>query len=293
MELPQKAVTCDCPGEFVLAILTTIPGSVEMAACCRCGRADLANPLTSEDRPHDVQFHGYAFFELTDEARAWASAWPRYVWSQSTSYKSVYLAASARFTSVAELNDAVAVALVNQAGASLREKLLALGVPSSEPPPSLPKQLSGFAEFWHALQMNDSTPLNELLDAATRFNGPNQLAADVLKRRSDLHPLAIGLLSDIKEKRRRYGRYLIEQFKLEGEDILEAVRKRLREVRNDDKSGELNGLCVILKKMGRAAVSAIPDLEFAAEGVKDSYYDHREVMELVACLQKYNSPPNS
>src|SRR5579872_3042078 len=111
--LPQKAVQCECPAEFVLKVLNTLPGYAEMSACVKCGRADLANALVSEPRPYDTHFHGYSFFELTDAARAWAGAWPRYA---LVNYVPVYLSAASRFESAAELNAAVAAALERQAG---------------------------------------------------------------------------------------------------------------------------------------------------------------------------------
>ena len=61
----DKPVACDCPAGFVLDILDTLPGSVEMAACMKCGRTDLADPVVTEDHPHDVQFHGYRLYDLS------------------------------------------------------------------------------------------------------------------------------------------------------------------------------------------------------------------------------------
>lgn len=41
-----------------------------MAACLRCRWKDLADPVVSEDRPHDVQFHSYRIIELLDKDKA-------------------------------------------------------------------------------------------------------------------------------------------------------------------------------------------------------------------------------
>lgn len=140
----EKLVVCNCPAEFVLSILGPLPGNTEMAACMKCGRSDLGDAVVSEDHPHDVQFLGYRRCDLSAEARAWASAWPRYSVVDDTR---IYLPATVRFQAVAE------------------------------PPASLPEQLAGFVEIWNGLQLNDQTPVDQLLDAATRFNGPNRLAA--------------------------------------------------------------------------------------------------------------------
>ncbi len=280
--LPQKAVQCACPEEFVLRVLDTLPGYAEMSACVKCGRADLANALVSEPRPYDTRFHGYSFIDLTDAARTWAGAWPRYA---LVNYVPVYLPAASRFESVAELNAAVAAALEQQAGVTWRETLLALGVPSSGPPASLPKELSGFTEIWNGLRLNDETPVDELLDGAMRFNGPNLLAKQVLARRTDLQELAVSLLSDASEKRRHGGHYLVEKFHLTGEDILAPLRDRLRRL-DKKETTELYYICSTLRAMGPAAQSAVPDLEAAARRVKDSdYYTHKYAVESIEAVK--------
>src|SRR6185437_9472455 len=145
MPLSPKPVSCDCPAEFVLVVLDTLPGGVQMAACAKCGRSDLADPIATEDRPHDVQFHGFSFVELSPEARDWASAWPRY---SVVAERRVYLSAAVRFETVAERDAAIAAAAAQQTSATLRETLLALGIPSTPPPASLPEALAGFVQIW-------------------------------------------------------------------------------------------------------------------------------------------------
>ncbi len=234
MPLTPKPVRCDCPAEFVMSILDTLPGDVQMAACMKCGCSDLADPVVSEDRPHDVQFHGYRLYDLSEEARDWASAWPRFT---VVNGRRVYLAANARFESGAECKASVAAAAEHQAGVTLRETLLALGIPSG-PPPSLPDALAGFIEIWEGLQLNQETPVGQLLDAATRFNGPNQLAAEVLSQRSDLPELAVLLLRSSELARRGYGRFLVKDFGLTSPGILAAIGERLNQL-NDNQTGEL------------------------------------------------------
>lgn len=249
-----------------------------MAACSKCGRTDLADPIVTEDQPHDVQFHGYRLLDLSDEARAWASAWARFVRIEQTR---VYLPAAAGFKSVAERDAAVAAAQ-QQVGVPLREKLIALGFPASPPPASLPEALQGFVEIWNGLQFNDATPIDELLDAATRFNGPHRLAADVLTRRPDLKQLAALLLWDPSEARRGHGRYLVQEFGLAGDEVVVPLRCRLGEL-NDNQTGEMSSIFRLLKKMDVAAHSALPDVEAAADRVKATdYYAHKEAAELIA-----------
>jgi hypothetical protein len=283
MSLLAKPVNCDCPKEMVIAILDTLPGSVEMAACLRCGKTDLANPVVSEDRPHDVQMHGYNLIELSDDARKWASAWPRYA---VVNRCRIYLSAASRFASAAERDIALSEAAAWQSGATLRDTLLRLGIPGGGPPASLPKHLAGFVQIWDGLQLNDNTPVEELLDAATRFNGPHRLAAEVLARRSDLDQLAIRFLWDPDNKLRTGGRYLVEQFHLEGIGILAAVQNRLEQL-DDDKTGELGSIATLLWTMGKAALYLLPDLERTADRVKPrDYYAHKRLVDLMEILRK-------
>jgi hypothetical protein len=286
MSLLEKPVACDCPAAFVLSILDTLPGSIRMAACTKSGRTDLADPMIAEPRPHDVRFHGYDLLELAEDARAWASAWPRYAVVDNAR---IYLPASARFESAADLNATVAAAAGQQSGATLREKLLALGIPSAGPPASLPDALAGFVQIWDGLQLNAETPVDELLDAATRFNGPNRLARDVLASRADLHELAVELLSDANPAPRKGGRYLVEEFQLTGEDIVAPIRSRLGPL-NGNQTGEMYAICALLRKMGAAALFALPDLQAAAVRVeKTDYYAHKDLTELIAHLKELSS----
>jgi hypothetical protein len=261
-----------------LSVLDYLPGDVQMAACTKCGCSDLADPVSSEDRPHDVQFHGYRLCELSPEARDWASAWPRFV---AIDNRRVYLPAAARFETIAEQEAAIAAAAAQQTGATLREKLLALGVPPGPPPSSLPGTLDGFVQIWDGLQLNDDTPVEQLLDDATRFNGPNRLAADVLSRRSDLGELAVQLLRAPDLVRRRYGSYLVGQFGLPGTEILAAIRECLGNL-TDNHTGELYDTYNLLREMSPAPLSLLPDLEAAADRVKDrDYYAHKDLTAII------------
>ena len=278
MPLSPKPVSCACPAEFTLAVLDTLPGGVQMAACTRCGRSDLADPVATEDRPHDVQFHGFRFFELSPEARDWASAWPRYA---VVGERRIYLSAAIRFETVAGRDAAIAEAAAQQASATFRETLLALGIPSTPPPASLPESLAGFVQIWDGLKLNGETPVEELLDDATRFNGPSRLAADVLARRTDLPELAVRLLHAPDETRRGYGRYLVQRFALTGSDILASIRERLAEL-DDNQTGELYDTVALLRRMGRPAAQLLPDLEAAADRVKNrDYYVHQDLTKLI------------
>ncbi len=242
----------------------------------------MADPVSSEDRPHDVQFHGYRLIELPDDARQWASAWPRYAVVNGSR---VYLPAASRFASTAERNAALSEAAARQSGVPLRDTLLRLGIPDGNPPASLPRQLAGFAQIWDGLRLNDDTPVEELLDAARRFNGPNQLAAEVLARRSDLDQLAIRFLWDPNDKLRAGGRYMVAQVRLEGIGILAAFQNRLEQL-SDNQTGELQSITFVLQKMGKAALYVLPDLERAAERVKPcDYYAHKQLLALVESLR--------
>jgi hypothetical protein len=281
VETPQKPVACQCPDGFVLDVLDTLPGNIRMRACIKCGRTDLADSIVTEDSPHDVQFHGYFMCELADDAKAWASAWPRY---KIVDKRRVYLAGMARSETIAELEAALAAAAAAQRASPLRDTLLTLGVPENAPPASLPESLAGFVEIWNGLQFTDDTPVEALLDAATRFNGPHELAADVLARRTDLADLATIMLFDPDGERRTWGRYLVEQFGVVSPAILDAIRLWLGML-SDNQSGEMYAIRALLRHMGAAALPLLPDIKAAAQRAKDcDYYMHKDFTELMLFL---------
>lgn len=279
MMLQPHPVLCGCPAAFLATVLDTLPGNIRMMACLRCGQSELADAIVTEDHPHDVQLQGFAIVELVSDARAWADAWPRYIVLNG---RRVYLRASARFCSEADLNAAVEAAAMRQQGADLRETLLSLGAPASHPPASLPEELYGFREIWHGLQLSAETPMEELLEAATRFNGPNQLAAEILARRPDLEVWAAAMITTFDEGRRKWGRYLAREFNLTGSQTMAAIRARLAEL-PDDKTGEISEIGRLLRHLGPAASAARPEVEAAIERVKNiDYYAHKDLTELLA-----------
>ena len=284
MPFSERPVDCGCPAALTLKVLDTLPGPIRMVACMKCGRSELADPILTEDTPHDVQLHGFDLCEISEEVRTWASAWPRFI---EVDKQWIYLSAAARFESEAELNAAVAAATAEQRGATLRDTLMALGIPSAPPPASLPESLQGFVEIWQGLQLNDETPVEELLDAATRWNGPHQLAAEVLARRMDLSELAAYLLYDPILQKRLWGRYLCREFRLSGPEILAPILAQLR-LLNDNMTREMYDVCLLLGNMGAKAVAALPDLQAAAARVEHSdYYMHKDLTDTIKRLQKH------
>ncbi len=278
MAFSPRPVTCDCPDAFLATVLDTLPGNIRMMACMRCGKSELADAIVTEDRPHDVQHHGFEIVELAPDARAWAAAWPRFVEQDN---RRIYLAAKDRFECEADLASAIALASERQYGADLRETLLSLGTPPDHPPASFPEDLSGFREMWHGLQLNDDTPIEELLDAATRWNGPHRLAADILARRPDLEVWACAMISNFDEQNRRQGRYLAKEFHLSGAPVLEAIRSRLSDIQ-DESTGEISEIGRLLQSFGPAAKSLTPDIAAAAERIKNKdYYAHKDLTELL------------
>ena len=278
MALFSKAVDCGCPDSFVLGVLDTLPGDIRMSVCMRCGKSDLADPIVSEDRPHDVQFHGYRLIELSSESRVWASAWPSFAEAEN---RRVYLAPYLRFETESELKAAVASAALDQRTAALRETLITLGVPQWPPPEDLPDELNGFAEIWHGLRLNDATPIDELLDAATRFNGPSRLATEILARRPDLELLAKSWIGDAVSDRRSWGYFLVRQFLLTGPAVLAALGERIAALAHN-RSGELTEICGVLYRLGAAGVPVRPEVEAAIPRfAPNDYYAHQDLLRIL------------
>jgi hypothetical protein len=200
-------VDCSCDEGFELAVLEELPGRLEIRACMKCGALGLAEAIVEEPQPYDVQFIGYEPIALSVAVAAWVGAWPRLT---SIDGERVLVGSNLRVADRAGLQATIGA---QQRGWN-RARLIELGVPEAPPPQDLPPVLSGFAEIWHGLSLNDATPIEELLEAATRFNGPNRLAREVLSRRGDLAALSAQWRASREDELRSWGRYLAKEFQL-------------------------------------------------------------------------------
>src|SRR5207247_1449807 len=99
------------------------------------------------------------------------------------------------------------------------------------------------------------------------WNGPTQLAIDVLARRRDLPEVAAQRLAASTDQERQWGRFLVRQFGLAGAPVLDQLRARLNGLANND-SGELSEICRTLGQLGVRASPALPELEAAHARVK-------------------------
>jgi hypothetical protein len=172
-----------------------------------CGKLGLAEAIVVEPQPHDVQFIGYQPLTLDEGVAAWVAAWPRLTTIDGTK---VLVGSGVRVADRAGLQKAIA----GTPQGWTRARLVELGMPSEPPPATLPPILSGFAEIWHGLSLNDETPLEELMQAATRFNGPRLLAREVLARRSDLAARSAQWRASREDDLREWGRFLAKEFSL-------------------------------------------------------------------------------
>jgi len=141
-----------------------------------CGRLAFGEAMVNEPQPYDVQFLGYQRVALGEALEAWLGAWPRFV---EVGGERVLLGAGERFLDWNAMQLAIGTAPRGWG----RERLLATGVPEGHAPDGLPKVLRRFAEIWVALRWNDATPVAELKNAETRFQGPNHLAREEMTRR--------------------------------------------------------------------------------------------------------------
>ncbi len=188
-------------------MLEELPGRVEMRACMKCGALGLSEAIVEEPQPYDVQFIGYEPVVLSGAVAAWVGAWPRLT---SVDGERVLVGREVRVLDRAGLQAMIGM----QERGWNRERLMALSVPESAPPAELPSVLSGFAEIWRGLSLTDATPIEELMRAATRINGPNRLAREVLSRREDLVTLSAQWRASREDELRSWGRYLAKEFRL-------------------------------------------------------------------------------
>lgn len=207
MTLLTRVVDCGCDEGLELAVLEELPGRVEMRACMKCGALGLSEAIVEEPQPYDVQFIGYEPVVLSGAVAAWVGAWPRLT---SVDGERVLVGREVRVLDRAGLQAMIGM----QERGWNRERLMALSVPESAPPAELPSVLSGFAEIWRGLSLTDATPIEELMRAATRINGPNRLAREVLSRREDLVTLSAQWRASREDELRSWGRYLAKEFRL-------------------------------------------------------------------------------
>ena len=200
-------VDCGCDEGLELAVLEELPGRMEMRACMKCGALGLSEAIVEEPQPYDVQFIGYEPVVLSGAVAAWVGAWPRLT---SLDGERVLVGSNVKVVDRAGLQ---AMIDAQERGWN-RARLMELGVPEGPPPADLPLALRGFAEIWNGLSLNDETPLEELLEAAMRFNGPNRLAREVLSRRNDLAALSAQWRASREDQLRSWGRYLAKEFRL-------------------------------------------------------------------------------
>lgn len=198
---------CGCDEGLELAVLEELPGRLEMRACMKCGALGLSEAIVEEPEPHDVQFIGYEPIEISKAVAAWVGGWPRLT---SLDRERVLVGRDVR---VVDREGLQAMIGAQERGWN-RTRLIELGVPDGPPPAELPAALSGFAEIWRGLSLNDATPIEELMGEAMRGGGPNRLAREVLSRRGDLAALSTQWRASREDKFRNWGRYLAKEFRL-------------------------------------------------------------------------------
>ena len=167
---------------IVFIVLTLCPAT-EMSACVKCGRADLA----TFSCPSLAVRHAFPRSRRTRREPGRASAALRFGKLRPGLPSGGKPLRIRRRTQRRGSGRVGAASRGHVAGT-----LLALGVPSSGPPASSP-ELSGFTEIWNGLRLNHETPVDELLEGAMKFNGPNLLAKQILGRRTDLPELAVAV----------------------------------------------------------------------------------------------------
>jgi hypothetical protein len=195
--LGQSAVACGCDTKLHRPVMfETLAGPGVLRACMNCGTVTRA-----ESRGDDGRFTGeystvYFQIDVAPEHLHWLAQWPRVVvcdqpslwqmhqtWTRRTT---LYLPATLRCKTPAQLEEQEAKLLTEQSSLSTRDRLLNCGFPKARPPASLVPAFTHFASLWNDLQL---TPQSDPEHLITRTREDSLIAAELLMQRNDSEAL--------------------------------------------------------------------------------------------------------
>jgi hypothetical protein len=132
---PEREADCGCDVRLERPVLRDPTGwNNRITACMGCGKVSLTESLVEEPHPHDVRCVGNRIEAVAADVLAWLSAWPRLAWGVWQEDRRVYLPASLRCQSTADLDFQERDFLARQRNLSAAQRLLSVGVPDEAPP---------------------------------------------------------------------------------------------------------------------------------------------------------------
>jgi hypothetical protein len=278
--MTTSSVGCACDPQVVRGVEPI--GDVN--ACMRCGAVTVSDANWDEPHPHVVIVLGYSFVDVGPELLAWLAKWPRVIWAGGAVPR-CFLPSTLRANDEAALEAIELADRREQTALSYAGRLRRAGVPSAPPPATLPKRLESFSLVWSALQLDDQTPLDTLIDQATGWGG--SIVDEVFLRRPTHAQDLLSLLRDPDTARREVGYGIVERGRLAGRPIIDALELRLEAT--DHGPQELHRLLIAIAALARDARELAPALRAVAERAKGDYSQHKRLTELATSVERRDS----
>lgn len=147
---PEREVGCSCDVRLERPVLRDPTGwNNRITACMTCGKVSLTESLVEEPHPHDVLCVGNRIEAVGPDVLTWLSAWPRLAWGVYREDRGIYLPASLRCRSGAELDFQERDFLARQRNLSAAQRLLSISC-STRSIASVPRRLPLAQCFWRS-----------------------------------------------------------------------------------------------------------------------------------------------
>jgi len=213
--LGEIQVACDCDPNFHRQLLPN-RGGYSLYGCLHCGTVTCSRSFGDDGR-----FTGNAWQEtrtvlLSDSVHRWVAHWPRVKvdytahlrWPMSADfvrYPTLYYPADTRCTDADQLAAIESQLARQQSTQSVAARLRATHRVDSSPPVGIPAELAGYEMLWEALQLTSRSDLADLIHLAQPRSLGCEIAADLLRQRSDAFELVLSSLRSPDETRRGVG----------------------------------------------------------------------------------------
>lgn len=193
--IPNR-VDCTCDPGFHRSVMY-FPGPEGPFACLHCGACTFSQVIGDDGRGGGKAWQDTIVMDVSAELVAWVSRLPRRAGTWGETPES-FLPANARFSSVSALEAAELEREAETAGWSEAQKIRAAGIPGDPPPPELSKINPYYTYAWEALQMDESTSIEDLLRMAQRSDYLLELTMDLFFEKENLHELMAGWLQSFE-----------------------------------------------------------------------------------------------
>lgn len=180
-------VNCSCDPGFHRSILY-YPGPEAPFACMHCGAVTFSQVIGDDGRGGGEAWTSILVMDMPPDVVEWFGLLPRRtgMWEMEPE---CYLGASERFKTVAALLETEQKRDLETKGWSSGRKIRAAGVPVQPPPKDIGAANPYYIYAWEALQMDQTTPVETLLNMAKRSDFLLGLLEDLFFSQPDINAL--------------------------------------------------------------------------------------------------------